>query len=111
MDNVRHDMNTYGLEEGDAQDRGRWRRMVQNPDLISSWTREKKKTISTVTSMPTDSCIVESFFPSYHTVPPMIALHLIHVKFFLHAVQEFEGDAGVVFIDILIGDHNHHHHH
>ena len=28
-------MNNSGLEEGDAQDRRRWRRMVQNPDLAS----------------------------------------------------------------------------
>ena len=30
MDNIRHDMNMCGLEEGDAQDRIRW-----NPDLAS----------------------------------------------------------------------------
>ena len=33
VDNTRHDMNKCGLEEGDAQDRRRWR-MVQNPDLV-----------------------------------------------------------------------------
>ena len=31
MDNIRHDMNKCSLEEGDTQDRGRWRRVVQNP--------------------------------------------------------------------------------
>ena len=28
-----HQVNKCSLEEGDAQDRRRWRRMVQNPDL------------------------------------------------------------------------------
>ena len=35
MDNIRHDITKCGLEEGDAQDRRRWRRMVQNRDLAS----------------------------------------------------------------------------
>ena len=35
MDNIRHGMNECGSEEGDGQDRRRWRRMVQNPDLAS----------------------------------------------------------------------------
>ena len=34
MDNIEHDMNNCGLEEGDAQDRRRWK-MVQSPDLAS----------------------------------------------------------------------------
>ena len=35
MDSIWHDMNECGLEEGDAQDRRRWRRIVQSPDLAS----------------------------------------------------------------------------
>ena len=35
MDNIRHDVNKCGLEEGDAQDTRRWRSMVQDPDLAS----------------------------------------------------------------------------
>ena len=35
MDNIRQDMSKCGLEEGDAQDRRRWRRSMQNHDLAS----------------------------------------------------------------------------
>ena len=35
MDNIRHGMNKCGLKEGDNEDRIRWRRMAQNPDLAS----------------------------------------------------------------------------
>ena len=35
MDNIRHDVYKCGLEEGYAQDRRRWRRMVQNTELAS----------------------------------------------------------------------------
>ena len=35
MDNIRRDMSKCGLEEGDAQDRRRWRNMVENVDLAS----------------------------------------------------------------------------
>ena len=41
-DNIRHDMNKLcDLEEGDAQYRRRWWRMVQNPDLASRTGEEK----------------------------------------------------------------------
>ena len=33
MDNIRHDMNKCGMEEGDAQDRNKMELPVQNPDL------------------------------------------------------------------------------
>ena len=35
MDNIRHDMDKYGLKEGEAQDQRQWRRIVQNQDLAS----------------------------------------------------------------------------
>ena len=49
MDNIRHDMNKCGLEEGDAQDRRRWRRMVQNHDLaLQLDKREKRRKLQTI---------------------------------------------------------------
>ena len=35
MDNIRHDINKCGLEEGDTQDRRGWQSMLQNPELAS----------------------------------------------------------------------------
>ena len=41
MDNIRHDMTKYGIEEEDAQDE-KMEEDGTEPDQAHSWTREKK---------------------------------------------------------------------
>ena len=42
-DKVTNDMREKGLREQDAQDRGRWRRLVRNRDPIEKWEKLKAK--------------------------------------------------------------------